>query len=52
MRASAVWRELLGEVADYEPARRDLELLASQSELAHGETVALALARVVRGRCL
>ncbi len=43
VRASAVWRELLGEVADYEPARRDLELLASQSELAHGETVALAL---------
>ena len=41
-RASLVWRELVREVPNYEPARRNLALLGSQSEVARGETAAVA----------
>jgi hypothetical protein len=43
LRASLVWRELVREVPDYEPARRNLALLASQNEVALGETAAAVL---------
>ena len=36
--AALVWRELAREMPDYEPARRNLELLGSRMETAHGET--------------
>jgi Flp pilus assembly protein TadD len=36
--ASMVWRELVHEVPDYAPARRNLQLLGGQSEGATGET--------------
>jgi Flp pilus assembly protein TadD len=37
VRAALVWRELVREVPDYEPARRNLSMLCSQSEVARGE---------------
>jgi tetratricopeptide (TPR) repeat protein len=37
VRAALVWRELVREVPDYEPARRNLSMLGSQSEVARGE---------------
>jgi hypothetical protein len=43
LRASLVWRELVREVPDYEPARTNLALLGSQAEVARGKTVAVAL---------
>ena len=43
VRASLVWRELVREVPDYEPARTNLTILGSQSEVALGETAAVAL---------
>ena len=43
IRASLVWRELVREVPDYEPARTNLKLLGGQSEVALGETAAVAL---------
>jgi Flp pilus assembly protein TadD len=43
VRASLVWRELLRDVPDYEPARENLALLDSQSEVILGETAAVAL---------
>jgi len=39
--ASLVWRELLREVPDYEPARTNLALLGSPIEVARGETAAV-----------
>jgi tetratricopeptide (TPR) repeat protein len=39
--ASLVWRELAREMPDYEPARRNLELLRSRIELPRGETAAV-----------
>lgn len=39
--ASLVWRELVREVPDYEPARTNLGLLGSQIEVARGETAAV-----------
>jgi Flp pilus assembly protein TadD len=39
--ASMVWRELLREVPDYEPARKNLGLLGNQIEVARGETAAV-----------
>jgi Flp pilus assembly protein TadD len=43
VRAGLVWRELVREVPDYEPARRNLRLLGSRVEVARGETAAVAL---------
>jgi Flp pilus assembly protein TadD len=39
--ASMVWRELLREVPDYEPARKNLGLLGNQIDVARGETAAV-----------
>jgi Flp pilus assembly protein TadD len=41
VRASVVWRELVREVPDYEPARTNLGLLGIQNEVARGETAAV-----------
>jgi len=43
LRASIVWRVLMREVPDYEPARKNLELLGSHLEVARGETAAVSL---------
>jgi tetratricopeptide (TPR) repeat protein len=43
VRALQVWRELLSETPDYEPARANLTLLGSPSEVARGEAAAAAL---------
>ena len=43
VRASLVWRELLRDVPDYEPARKNLALLGNQSEVAFDETAAVGL---------
>ncbi len=43
VRASLLWRELVQEAPDYEPARKNLVLLGSQVEVAHGETAAVTL---------
>ena len=43
IRASLVWRELVRDVPDYRPARTNLALLDSQSEVVLGETAAVAL---------
>jgi tetratricopeptide (TPR) repeat protein len=43
IRASLVWRELVRDVPDYQPARTNLALLDSQSEVVLGETAAVAL---------
>jgi Flp pilus assembly protein TadD len=43
VRASLLWRELVREAPDYEPARKNLELLCSQVEAANGETAAVTL---------
>jgi tetratricopeptide (TPR) repeat protein len=40
-RASLVWRELINDVPDYEPARTNLALLGTPSEAARGETAAV-----------
>ena len=42
-RALRVWRDLLGEAPDYEPARANVALLGSRSEAAPPETAAAAL---------
>jgi len=42
-RASLVWRELVRDVPDYQPARANLALLGSPSEVVLGETAAVAL---------
>jgi tetratricopeptide (TPR) repeat protein len=41
VRASLVWRELVRDVPDYEPARANLALLGSPNEVARGETAAV-----------
>jgi hypothetical protein len=41
VRASLLWRELVQEAPDYESARKNLVLLGSQVEVAHGETAAV-----------
>jgi lipopolysaccharide biosynthesis regulator YciM len=43
VRASLIWRELMHDLPDYEPARKNLELLGSQNEVALGKTAAAAL---------
>jgi Flp pilus assembly protein TadD len=43
VRASLVWRELVRDVPDYEPARANLALVDSQSQVVLGETAAVAL---------
>ena len=43
IRASLVWRELVRDVPDYQPARTNLALLDSQTEVVLGETAAVAL---------
>ena len=43
LRASQVWRELLTEAPDYEPARANLAFQGSPNEVARGETAAVAL---------
>jgi tetratricopeptide (TPR) repeat protein len=43
VRASLIWRELVHDVPDYEPARKNLALLGSQNEVALGKTAAAAL---------
>src|SRR5208337_3312619 len=43
VRASLVWRELVRELSDYEPARTNLTILSNQKEVAVGETAAVAL---------
>jgi Flp pilus assembly protein TadD len=54
--ALVVWRELAREMPDYEPARRNLELLGSRTETArgeirgHSEQPAVALADHPRGK--
>jgi tetratricopeptide (TPR) repeat protein len=40
-RATTIWRELVREAPDYAPARANLAMLANQSEVALGETVAV-----------
>jgi len=42
-RASLVWRELVRDVPDYEPARTNLDLLGSRSAVATGETASVDL---------
>ena len=42
-RASLIWRELIHDLPDYEPARKNLALLGSQNEVALGKTAAAAL---------
>ncbi len=43
VRASLIWRALVHDVPDYEPARKNLALLGSQNEVAFGKTAAAAL---------
>jgi len=43
VRASLIWRELVHDVPDYQPARKNLALLGSQNEVAFGKTAAVAL---------
>jgi Flp pilus assembly protein TadD len=43
IRASLVWRELVRDVPDYQPARTNLALLGNQNEVVLGETAAVAL---------
>jgi hypothetical protein len=43
VRASLIWRELVRDVPDYEPAKHNLALLSSQNEVALGKTAAAAL---------
>jgi tetratricopeptide (TPR) repeat protein len=43
IRASLIWRELVRDVPDYQPARTNLALLGSQREVVLGETAAVAL---------
>jgi len=43
VRASLVWRELVRDAPDHEPARTNLALLGGQNEVALGETAAVAL---------
>src|SRR5260370_3541710 len=43
VRASLLWRELVHDVPDYQPARKNLPLLRSQHEVAFGKTAAAAL---------
>jgi hypothetical protein len=40
-RAWLVWRELVRDVPDYDPARTNLALLGSQNEVVLGETAAV-----------
>jgi Flp pilus assembly protein TadD len=42
-RASLIWRELVREEPDYEPARTNLAILGSQNAVANGETAAVDL---------
>jgi Flp pilus assembly protein TadD len=42
-RASLVWRELVRDLPDYQPARANLALVGSPSEVVLGETAAVAL---------
>jgi tetratricopeptide (TPR) repeat protein len=42
VRAALVWRELVREAPDYEPARKNLRLLGSRVEVARGEIAAIA----------
>ncbi len=44
-RASLIWRELVREVPDYEPARANLAILGNPSEVANGETAAVSVPR-------
>jgi tetratricopeptide (TPR) repeat protein len=41
VRASLVWRELVRDLPDYQPARTNLALLGSPNEVARGETAAV-----------
>ncbi len=43
--ASLVWRDLVRDVPDYEPARQNLEILGNSSKVATGETAAVSLPR-------
>jgi tetratricopeptide (TPR) repeat protein len=43
VRAAQTWHDLIREVPTYQPARANLALLGSQSEVVHGETAAVAL---------
>jgi Flp pilus assembly protein TadD len=43
VRASLIWRELVRDVSDYEPARKNLALLGNQSEVAFDEPTAVGL---------
>jgi Flp pilus assembly protein TadD len=43
VRASQVWRELIAEAPDYEPARANLDLQGTLPPVAHRETAAAAL---------
>jgi hypothetical protein len=44
-RASLLWRELVHEAPDYEPALKNLGLLGNQVQLTRGETAAVAPSR-------
>ena len=41
VRASTVWRELVSEAPDYQPARKNLELAGGRVEVAHSQTAAV-----------
>jgi Flp pilus assembly protein TadD len=41
VRASMIWGELVREVPDYQPARKNLKLLGNRVEVARGETAAV-----------
>jgi tetratricopeptide (TPR) repeat protein len=43
VRALLVWRDLVREAPDYEPARKNLAILATKARLSLGETAAVAL---------
>jgi tetratricopeptide (TPR) repeat protein len=43
VRASMIWGELVREVPDYKPARKNLKLLGNRVEVARGETAAVVL---------
>jgi Flp pilus assembly protein TadD len=49
--ASLVWRELIHDVPDYEPARENLRLLSNQLEVARGETAAVVLPPAAAVKC-
>jgi len=50
--ASLVWRDLVRDVPDYEPARKNLTILGNSSKVATGETAAVSLHRAAAVRAI